>query len=131
MTLKRGVRERRATVTTFRRMVARATGRWQIVEMDLWDRDAIDLLGPGFVEIAADGTGHFRFIAVEGDIDGRHVERDGRPAVEFSWVGTDDSDDASGRGWGLVDTDGSLVGHIHFHHGDDSGFRAVVWHSPE
>lgn len=89
------------------------TGCWQIVEMDLWDRDAIDLLGPGFVEIAADGAGRFRFIAVEGDIDGRHAERDGRPAVEFSWVGRDDGDDASGRGWAVVETDGSLVGHIY------------------
>lgn len=28
------------------------TGRWRIVEMDVWDRDTIDLLGPGFVEFA-------------------------------------------------------------------------------
>jgi hypothetical protein len=27
-------------------MTPRAIGRWQIVEMDLWDRVAIDLLGP-------------------------------------------------------------------------------------
>ena len=46
------------------------TGRWQIVEMDRGDRDAIDLLGPAFVEIGADGLGTFRFIAVEGVIDG-------------------------------------------------------------
>jgi hypothetical protein len=68
-------------------MMPRVTGRWQIVEMDLWDRDAVDLLGPAFIEIGADGTGSFRFIAVEGDIDGRHVERDGHPAVEFSSAG--------------------------------------------
>lgn len=24
---------------------------WRIVEMDLWDRDAIDLVGPGFIEL--------------------------------------------------------------------------------
>ena len=59
--------------------MTRVTGRWQIVEMDLWDRDAIDLLGPAFIEIGADGVGALRFIAVEGDIDGRHVERDGHP----------------------------------------------------
>ena len=81
----------------------RVTGRWRIVEMDLWDRDAIDLLGPAFIEIGADGAGSFRFIAVEGDIDGRHVERDGHPAVEFSWVGVDDNDDASGRGWAFLE----------------------------
>ena len=42
--------------------------------MDLWDRDAIDLVGPAFIEITADGRGSFRFIAVEGFIDARHVE---------------------------------------------------------
>jgi hypothetical protein len=111
--------------------MTRLTGRWQIVEMDLWDRDAIDLLGPAFIEISADGTGSFRFIAVEGDIDGRHVERDGRPAVEFSWVGADDNDDASGRGWALLGTDDSLVGHVFLHRGDDSGFRAVAQRASE
>ena len=111
--------------------MTRVIGRWQIVEMDLWDRDAIDLLGPAFIEIGADGVGAFRFIAVEGDIDGRHVERDGHPAVEFSWVGVDDNDDASGRGWALLETDDSLVGHIYLHRGDDSGFRAATWRASE
>lgn len=112
-------------------MTPRATGRWQIVEMELWDRDAIELLGPAFIKIGADGTGSFRFIAVEGDIDGHHIERDGHPAIEFSWVGTDDSDNASGRGWALLEADGSLVGRIDFHRGDDSGFRAAADQSPE
>lgn len=109
----------------------RVTGRWQIVEMDLWDRDAIDLLGPAFIEIRADGFGSFRFIAVEGDIDGRHVERDGRPAVEFSWLGVEDNDDASSRGWARLETDDSLVGHIYLDRGDDSGFRAVARRASE
>lgn len=26
-------------------------GRWHIVDMEVWDRDAIDLLGPAFIEI--------------------------------------------------------------------------------
>lgn len=112
-------------------MMPRVTGRWQIVEMDLWDRDAIDVLGPAFIEIGADGTGSFRFIAVEGDIDGRHVARDGHPAVEFSWVGVDDNDDASGRGWARLETDDSLVGHIYLHRGDDSGFRTAVRRASE
>jgi hypothetical protein len=111
--------------------MTRVTGRWQIVEMELWDRDAIDLLGPAFIEIGADGTGSFRFIAVKGEIDGRHVERDGHPAVEFSWVGVDDNDDASGRGWAVLETNDSLVGHIYLHRGDDSGFRADAWRASE
>ena len=99
-------------------------GRWRIIEMDLWDRDAIDLLGPAFIEITRNGTGEFRFIAVEGDLDCRSQEREGLPAVEFTWTGNDECDPASGRGWATLQPDGSLHGHIYFHLGDDSGFRA-------
>jgi hypothetical protein len=46
-------------------------GRWRIIEMDLWDREAIELLGPGYIEFGKDGMGSFRFIAVEGWSVGR------------------------------------------------------------
>ena len=107
-------------------MACRVDGRWRIVEMDLWDRDAIDLVGPAFIEITADGRGSFRFIAVEGFIDARHVRLDGSPAAEFSWDGYDEGDHVSGRGWVHLDKDGSLRGHLFIHFGDDSGFRAVA-----
>src|SRR6266511_1051088 len=101
------------------------TGAWWIVEMDLWDAEAIDLLGPGFIEFGADRSGSFRFIAVEGWMDCHAGQRDGRPCVEFTWEGNDECDPASGRGWAVLEEDGSLRGHIYFHLGDDSGFRAV------
>ena len=94
--------------------------------MDLWDRDAIDLVGPAIIEITKDGRGSLRFIAVEGFIDARHVDLDGRPAVEFSWDGYDEGDQLSGRGWARLDEDGSLRGHLFIHAGDDSGFLAVA-----
>ena len=65
------------------------------------------------------------FIAVEGELDCRDVARDGRPGVEFSWEGHDEYDPASGRGWAVLNPDRSLDGHIYFHLGDDSAFRAV------
>ncbi len=99
-------------------------GSWRIVEMDLWDREALDLLGPAFIDFREDHTGEFRFIAVEAWMDCRGALRDGRQIVEFSWDGSDECDPASGRGWAALDEDGSLVGHIYFHLGDDSGFRA-------
>jgi hypothetical protein len=37
----------------------------------------------------------------------------------------DESDPASGRGWAALEEDGTLRGHLYFHLGDDSGFRAV------
>ena len=40
-------------------------GRWIIEEMDLWDRDALDLVAPAFIEFRSDKTGQFGFIAVE------------------------------------------------------------------
>ena len=93
--------------------------------MDLWDRDAIDLIGPAFIEIKADGTGTFRFIAVEGHLDCRYDKLDDEQIIEFSWSGHDEGDQVSGRGWIRLEPDGSLQGHIFFHMGDDSGFRAV------
>lgn len=98
-------------------------GRWRIEEMEVWAKDAIDLLGPGYIEFA-ERQGSMRFVAIEGGLDCRYSEAEGRPAVEFSWFGGDDRDDASGRGWARLEADGSLVGRIFKHCGDDSSFKA-------
>jgi hypothetical protein len=90
----------------------------------MWDRDAIDLVEPGFIEFAGDGTGQFGFIAVRGLMDCRSTERDGRTGVEFSWDGEDEGDQISGRGWAAAVDDVTLNGHLFIHLGDDSGFRA-------
>ncbi len=101
------------------------TGWWRIVEMQLWDAEAFDLVGPAFIEFDQDLVGRFRFIAVEGWMDCRDVERACRPGVEFSWQGSDEGDDVSGRGWAALTAYGTLEGRIFAHLGDDSGFRAV------
>lgn len=93
--------------------------------MELWDKEAMDLVGPAFIELGAGGMGSFGFIAVEGQLDCRAAPRDGRPGVEFSWEGRDDCDPASARGWAALADDGSLHGRIYFHLEDDSGFRAA------
>ena len=100
-------------------------GKWRITRMELWDQEAIDLVGPAFIEFGKGQSGSFRFIAVDGWMDCRHTQRNGRPYVEFTWDGNDDCDPASGRGWAKHEKDGSLTGHIYFHHGDDSGFKAI------
>ncbi len=105
-------------------------GRWRITEMDLWDQEAIDLVGPAFIELKG-GGGRFRFIAVDGWMDCRHSQRNGRPYVEFTWDGNDECDPASGRGWAKLEKDGSLSGHIYFHNGDDSGFKAIPFQEEE
>lgn len=99
------------------------TGRWRILEMNLWDREALDLVAPAFIEFSSDHTGCFGFIAVSGWIDWR-VAAEGRTGVEFSWQGTDEGDQVSGRGWAALQDDGLVHGHLYFHLGDDSSFLA-------
>ena len=93
--------------------------------MDTWDVQAVDLLGQAFIQFGPRDDGRFRFVAVEGWMDCLSGQRDGRPCVEFTWEGRDDEDPASGRGWGTLEVDGTLRGHLYLHLADDSEFRAV------
>jgi hypothetical protein len=67
----------------------RIAGRWWITQAELWDCDALNLAAPAFIGFAEDGSGRFGFIAVQGEMDCREMERDGRPGVEFSWEDND------------------------------------------
>jgi hypothetical protein len=60
-----------ACSTSTDKLHERVCAPFRIVEMDLWDAEAIDLPGPGYIQFDADRTGHFRFIAVEGWMDTR------------------------------------------------------------
>jgi len=99
------------------------TGWWKIVSMTEWDQDFVDEEVPGFIEFEARGMGHFQFGYVRANLDAREGMRDGKPAVEFSFEGTDEMDECSGRGWAVLEGD-ELHGMIVFHGGDDSGFAA-------
>jgi hypothetical protein len=98
-------------------------GRWRIVEMDLWERDDLDLVGPAFIEFRPDRTGSFGFIAVTGWMDCRSAPVDDA-GVEFSWEGADEGDQVTGRGSAALQNDRTLHGRIYIHLGDESGFRA-------
>lgn len=98
-------------------------GNWRITHMDEWDQNFVDLEAPGHFTIREDGTGSFAFGAVKGGIDCQ-IERDfGNEVLMFSWDGTDECDPASGRGWVKV-TGKQMEGHLFFHLGDDSAFKA-------
>ena len=86
----------------------RIGGTRRISEMELWDQEPVELMGPAFIEFGHDGTGRFRFIAAGGWMDCRSCHRDGRAAIEFSWEGQDDCDPASGHGWAALDKAGTL-----------------------
>lgn len=105
--------------------VPRVSGRWRIVEMELWDQDAIDLGGPAYIEFGSDNKGSFGFIAIEAWMDVRRSDRDGLAGVDFTWEGHDDGDPTCGRGWASLGPDGTLSGRIFIHFGDDSSFVAV------
>ena len=97
-------------------------GRWRIVEMDQWED--LDLLEPAHITFTGKDGGELVFVAVEADLGVRYGSRDGSACGEFSWEGSDDHANASGRGWAALGTAGRLVGHIFIHKGDDSGFVA-------
>jgi hypothetical protein len=102
---------------------AHFSGAWRILQMELWDRDFLDLEGPAQISFDADRLGSFRFGAVQGWIDYRVSDERDIHRVDFSWEGTDDGDPRCGRGWAIL-TDGQLVGRLYFHNGDDSAFVA-------
>lgn len=99
-------------------------GTWRIVETELWDVDALDLVQPAHITFDRDGLGELQLIAIGASIDHRVSERAGAPFVEFSWSGYDDSDPASGRGWARIEPGGALKGKLFIHQGDESSFVA-------
>ena len=101
---------------------------WRITEMDRWDQETIDLVGPGLIEFLGDG-GQFRFIAVDGWMDCKYGKRSGQPYVDFN--GNDACDPVSGRGWAKLKKDATLSGRIYIHHGDRSGFKAILFPGSE
>jgi len=104
----------------------RLAGKWRIVEVELWDKSFIDLVGPGFIAFDGKGRGEFGFGAVTGTLDCS----DTPAGADFTWAGFDEMDEASGEGWVELQDDGSLNGEIAFHHGDESTFRARRFEKP-
>lgn len=98
-------------------------GKWSIVEMEAWDQEYIDMEVPGHFTFNKDGTGHFQFGLVQGEMDCRSENKEGKAKIEFSWEGQEELDPASGRGWAVIENE-ELKGRIFFHQGDDSAFRA-------
>lgn len=96
-------------------------GRWRIAAMDLWDKDVIDLIEPGFIAFNGE-EGEMRFIAVRAWLDVRYATRNEVSIAEFSWEGVDEGEQRCGRGWVELGPNGGLRGYIFFHNGDESGF---------
>ena len=98
-------------------------GRWRIVEMEMWEADAIDLDVEGHFTFVKGRQGDFQFICVRGFMDCRYSEASDGPRVDFSWQGHDEDLPTGGRGWATLVED-CIEGRIFIHDGDDSSFRA-------
>jgi hypothetical protein len=98
-------------------------GLWHIVSMTGWDEQFVSAEVQAFIEFDENGTGAFEFAYIRATIDYRLAEREGMPAVEFSWSGVADTAQVCGRGWAVLSGD-ELKGRIFFHLGDESGFVA-------
>lgn len=94
-------------------------GKYEIIEMELWDKAAIDLTETGYFKI--DGKlGSFHFICVDGKM--RISEQKG--GYTFKWRGNDECDPASGHGNFQI-KENRMIGRLYFKNGDDSSFTAV------
>ena len=96
-------------------------GAWRILEMELWDKDFIDMEGPGKILFKKKGSGEMRFGCVQVELDWEFNADAGR--AEFTFSGFDEMTEVSGRGWAKADG-GKLIGRVFFHQGDNSGFKA-------
>jgi hypothetical protein len=99
-------------------------GRWRILEMEQWDRDFIDLTREGHISFEKKNRGELHFGAVDCDLDCRLETVGAQERIEFSFVGMDEGDEVSGRGWAVL-VGGRLRGRIYFHDGEESGFVAA------
>jgi hypothetical protein len=106
-----------------RKSPKRLKGKWRIVEMELWGKDHLDLVGPAHIALDGKGHGELGFGALVATLDCAFVPG----GVEFSWQGFEEGDEVFGEGWVELEDDGSLTGEFSYHDGDESGFLAQPW----
>ena len=85
-------------------------GKWRIVEMPDYTADYPDMMEPAYILFDGKGSGGFAFGCVTGAI---HGAGDGN-AIEFSWEGNDEMDEACGDGWAEIQPTQSLIGSLIF-----------------
>ncbi len=99
-------------------------GRWRLTKMSNWDNEFMDEESPAFCHIDDDGRGEFHFGYVWCQLDWVVEDQKTMPGVAFTFEGNDEMHPTTGRGWAALQADGTLMGHIFFHQGDDSEFWA-------
>ena len=99
-------------------------GTWNIIEMDQWDTDYINMETQAYIKVDKKGNGEFQFGLVWGEINGEIVEVGNEQRFSFTFEGNDEMDSVSGDGWLKAIDENSLQGLIRFHSGDSSLLKA-------
>lgn len=99
-------------------------GRWRIVWMSGWDQDYVDMDVPGHITFTPGRSGSFQFGLVQAQMDCRIRAGSNPPQIEFTWHGSDEGDELTGRGHAELVGD-ELHGHLYVHLGETSSFRAI------
>lgn len=97
----------------------RLTGRWRIVEADLWDRAHLDLCGPATLTITARG-GEITFGALEAGLEVEYA----RDSIGFRWFGREEGDQVEGEGTAELLDEGTIEIEFAYHNGDDAILKA-------
>ena len=102
------------------------TGKWNIIEMEMWDEDYFNMEVQANIEVKENGQGEFQFGLVHGYIDGKVVKYKEGNKFEFSWEGNDEMEEVNGNGWiRLKDNNKEIEGEFRFFEGDNSTFLAI------
>jgi hypothetical protein len=98
-------------------------GKWRIIKMLDYTSDYPDMVEPAYILFNGKGGGEFAFGCVTGAVHGAGDA----DTIEFDWTGNDEMDEARGDGWAELQSDGSIIGQICFHGGDEANFTAKPW----
>ncbi len=98
-------------------------GTWRVKEMSNWDQDYMDEEAPAKLTIKANGVGSLAFGYVHAELDCRMEDVGVAEHLAFSFAGTDEMDETSGRGWAVA-IGKRLEGWLGFHLGEESSFVA-------
>ena len=101
-------------------------GWWRIVDCELWDLKALELLGPALLSLTGEDD-QLRMAAILAHVHLRPTKR----GVSFSWEGASEFDPISGTGTASVDKEGRLKGRIRIKDGDETTFVAVRTEEPK
>ncbi len=98
-------------------------GKWHIRATSEWDYDYLSLVERPEIDISSSGYGTIRFGVFEGILDAMKDEFRPDDIMQFSFHGSDESDEVCGRGCAHIENE-LMIGRIAFHRGMVSNFEA-------